>query len=51
MFRIVHKDYQSSLAELLSEDKPFTVHHKNVPKLAIEMCKVKNDLCNHVRII
>ena len=34
--RIVYKDYKSSFAELLS-DKSFTVHHKNVQKLAIEI--------------
>ena len=45
MLRIVQKVYQSSFAELLSEDKSFTVHHKNVQKLAIEMYKVKNELC------
>ena len=41
--RIVYKDYKSSFAELLSEDKSFTVHHKNVQKLAIEMYKIKNE--------
>ena len=40
MLRIVYKDYKSSFAELLSEDKSFTVHHKNVQKLAIEMYKI-----------
>ena len=45
MLRIVQKVYKSSFAELLSEDKSFTVHHKNVQKLAIEMYKVKNELC------
>ena len=44
MFRIVYKDYKSYFAELLSEDISFTVHHKNVQKLAIEMSKVKNEL-------
>ena len=44
MLRIVYKDYKSSFAELLSEDKSFTVHHKNVQKLAIEMYKIKNEL-------
>ena len=42
MLRIVYKDYKSSFAELLSEDKSLTVHHRNVQKLAIEMYKVKN---------
>ena len=44
MHRIVYKDYKSSFAELLSEDKSFTVHHKNVQKLPIEMYKIKNEL-------
>ena len=42
--RIVYKDYKSSFAELLSADKLFTVHHKNVKKPAIKMYKVKNVL-------
>ena len=37
MLRIVYKDYKSSFAEHLAEDKSFTAHHKNVQKLAIEM--------------
>ena len=37
MLRIVYKDYKSSFAEFLSKDKSFTVHHKNVQKLALEM--------------
>ena len=39
MLRIVYKDYKSSFAELLSDNKSFTVYHKNVQKLAIEMYK------------
>ena len=45
MLRTVYKDYKSSFAELLSEEKSFTVHHRNVQKLAIEMYEVKNELC------
>ena len=45
ILRIVYKDYKLSFAELLSEDKSFTVHHKNVQKLATEMYKIKNELC------
>ena len=44
MLRIIYKDYKSSFAELLSEHKYFTVHHKNVQNLAIEMHKIKNEL-------
>ena len=50
MLRIVYKDYKSSFAELLSEDKSLTVHHGNVKKLAIEMYKVKNELCPKIRL-
>ena len=53
MLRIVCKDYKSSFAKLLSEDKSFTVHQKNVQMLAIEMYKTKNELCfqNYARLI
>ena len=50
MLRIVYKDYKSSFAELLSEDKSFTVHHKNVRKLAIKMYKIKNELCPKIML-
>ena len=41
MLRVAYKDYKSSS---FSEDKSFTVHHRNVQKIAIEMYKVKNEL-------
>ena len=50
MLRIVYKDYKSSFAELLSEDKSFIVHPKDVQKLAIEMFKVKNELCPQIML-
>ena len=50
MLRIVYKDYKSSFAELLSEGRSFTVHQKNVQKLAIEMYKVKNELCPKIML-
>ena len=50
MLRIVYKDYESSFAELLSEDKSLTVHQRNVQKLAIEMYKVKNELCPKIML-
>ena len=50
MLRIVYKDYRSSFAKLLSEDKSFTLHHKNVQKLAIEMYKIKNELCPKIML-
>ena len=45
MLRIVSKDFKWSFAELLCEDKSFTVYDKNVQKLAIVMYRVKNELC------
>ena len=45
MLRIAYKYYKSSFAELLSEDKLLTIHHRNIQKLAIEMYIVKNELC------
>ena len=42
--RLVYKNYTASFEELLSKDNSFTVHHKNLQKLAIEMFKVKNNI-------
>ena len=40
--RIVYKDHYSSFEDLLLKDKSFTIHHKNLQKLATEMYKVKH---------
>ena len=50
MLRIFYKDYKSSFAKLCSEDKSLTVNHKNFQKLAIEMYKVKNELCPKITL-
>ena len=50
MLRIVYKNYKSSFAELLSENKSLTVHHRNVQRLAIEIYKVKNELCPKIML-
>ena len=42
--RLVYKNNTSSFEELLAMDNSYTVHHKNLQKLAIEMYKVQNDL-------
>ena len=43
--RLVYNDYLSTFVELLREDKSVSFHHRNIHNLAIEMYKVKHDLC------
>ena len=42
--RLVYKDETLSFRELLIKDGSFTMHERNLQKLAIEMYKVKNNL-------
>ena len=42
--RLVYKNNTSSFHELLSIDNSYTIHHRNVQKLATEMYKVQNNL-------
>ena len=42
--RLVYRDSTLSFEELLEMDKSFTIHHRNLQKLATEMFKVKNNL-------
>ena len=42
--RISYRDTISSFEELLLNDNSFTIHEKNLQRLAIEMYKVKNNL-------
>ena len=43
--RIVYNDYKSTFNELLKNDKSISIHHRNIHCVAIEMFKVKNDMC------
>ena len=40
--RLVHNDSTSSFYELLQKDNSFTIHHRNIQKLALEMYRVKH---------
>ena len=40
--RLVHNDNTSSFCELLQKDNSFTIHHRNIQKLALEMYRVKH---------
>ena len=42
--RIVYNDHESSFEQLLIRDKSFSIHDRNLQKLATEMYKVKNNL-------
>ena len=42
--RLVYKDSQHTFEELLHKDQSFSIHHRNLQKLATEMYKAYNDL-------
>ena len=42
--RIAYKNSNLSFQELLDPDNSFTIHHKNLQKLVIEMYKIKQNL-------
>ena len=41
LLRVVYRDSISSFPELLQKDHSFTIHHRNVQSLAIDLCKIK----------
>ena len=43
--RIVYKNSNLTFNQLLEKDESFTIHERNLQKLATEMFKVKNNLC------
>ena len=45
VLRVVYKDHVSTFEELLEKDKSFTIHNRNLQKLALLMFKVKHNLC------
>ena len=46
--RIVHSDYKSAFQELMNKDASFSVHHKNIQTLAIEIYKHTHGLLSAV---
>ena len=46
--RIVYQDYTSSFEELLKKDESVCIHHRNIQLVAVEMFKIKNDLCPEI---
>ena len=42
--RLVYKDNKCSFQQLLDKDKSFSIHERNLQKLAIEMFKVRNNI-------
>ena len=42
--RVVYKDHSLTFRQLLEKDNSFTIHERNLQKLAIEMYKVKHNL-------
>ena len=43
--RVVYKNRDLTVQQLLENDKSFTIHERNLQKLAVEMYKVKHNLC------
>ena len=46
--RLVYKDYTSTFDELLERDQSFSIHHRNIQLLAMELYKNKHDLSHEV---
>ena len=46
--RLVYQNYTITFEELLIRDKTVCIHHRNIQKVAIEMFKVKNNMCPEI---
>ena len=46
--RMVYMGYTSSFKDLLKKDGSVTIHQRNIQLVAIEMFKVKNDICPEI---
>ena len=47
--RIVYNDFMSTFDELLTKDKSFTIHRRNIQTLAIEIYKVINNISPEIK--
>ena len=45
---MVYEDYTSSFQDLLKKGGAVSIHHRNIQLVAIEMFKVKNNLCPEI---
>ena len=45
---MVYLDYSSTFTDLLKKDGSVTIHQHNIQLVAIEMFKVKNDICPEI---
>ena len=46
--RLVYADNKSSYQQLLEKDNSFTIHERNIQKLATELCKVINGVAPRI---